>query len=294
MVRQGPVPNGDPGFRPLTARVPDAEMMLTRYLDRVLHHPAALTLHAAAREVTGLLVPSWCVVCDVEPSYLDHACAPCRERLARALLHPFPAEEHAASLPLIGQAPLPVLAAGRYTEEIARALLAFKDHGRLPAARLFRPGLTRAAGQLARTLKGDPGAAPWSQDIVLVPIPGSGSGFRRRGYDPVTELLRTPLPWPVEKRLLRHRVQVMGGTAHAGSSATTRRRRARQKFRALPGPPRRIVLIDDVLTTGATLAAAWRVLSEQGHQVMAAVVVAAVTRDPPDPETRAESDLNVT
>lgn len=250
--------------------------MFARYLDRVLHHPAAQLLHRTAREVTGVLVPSWCVVCDVEPVHRDHACVGCRERIATALLHPFAAEEHAESLPLIGEAPLPVLAAGRYTDEVARALLAFKDHGRLPAARLFRPGLTRAAAQLAQTL---------SSDVVLVPIPGSGSGFRRRGYDPVTELLRTPLPWPVQKRLLRHRLQIMGGSAHAGSNATTRRRRAGQKFHVAPSPPRSVVLVDDVLTTGATLAAAWRILSDHGHQVVAAVVVAAVTRVPPDAET---------
>lgn len=254
--------------------------MLTRGLDRALHHPAALQVRGAFREVTGLLIPSWCVVCDVEPGYRDHACAGCRERIAQALLHPFAAEDSAASLPLVGEAPLPVVAAGRYTEELARALLAFKDHGRVPAARLFRPGLTRAAQHLSRQRHDSAGSGQIPHDVVLVPIPGSGSSFRRRGYDPVAELLRTALPWPVERRLLRHRLQIMGGTAHAGSSVAGRRQRASRKFRVRASPPRRVVLFDDVLTTGATLAAAWRSLTEEGHHVLAGLVVAAVTRDP--------------
>lgn len=268
--------------------------MIAASLDRVLHHPGVRRVHTALRETAGLLSPSWCVVCDAEPGVRDHACARCRDRIAGALLHPFAAEEHAESLPLVGDHPLPVWAAGRYTDEVARALLAFKDHGRLPAAGLFRPALTRVAFRLLEEL--DVSASPRDDgaELILVPVPGSGSSFRRRGYDPVAELLRTPLPCPVEKRLLRHRVRVMGGTAHAGSNATTRRRRASEKFRAAPSPPRRIVLIDDVLTTGATLAAAWRTLSDQGHQVLAAVVVAAVTRDQLAAEIRAEPDLNVT
>lgn len=270
---------------------------LDRTLDRALHHPVTLHARAAAREVAGLLIPSWCVVCDAEPGYRDHACVSCGDLLSRALLHPFAAEHDAESLPLLGEAPLPVMAAGRYSAEVAGALLAFKDHGRLPAARLFRPGLTRAAHHLHRQLKESADAVPstsGNNDAVLVPIPGSGSGFRRRGYDPVTELLRTPLPWPVEPRLLQHRVQIMGGTAHAGSSATGRRQRASKKFRVRPSPPRRVIVMDDVLTTGSTLAAAWRSLTEAGHQVLAGLVVAAVTRESEVAEIRVESDLNET
>ena len=39
---------------------------------------------------------------------------------------------------------LPVVAAGRYGGALARALLAFKDHGRTPVARLLRPAVHRA------------------------------------------------------------------------------------------------------------------------------------------------------
>jgi predicted amidophosphoribosyltransferase len=264
-------------------------------LDRMLQAPAVRTAGRAARELTGLLLPADCAVCGIEDGAV---CPDCAAQLAGSLLRPFRAERDAAALPLVsvspdaGPVPLAVVAGGRYGGTLARALLGFKDHGRTPVGRHLRPAVHRALAAtpalVAGLTPGDPGAAP----ALLVPVPGSAAGFRRRGYDPVAELLTGTLPpgWELAPGLLRPargrvgaRASVRGRPAsnHAGTASTLRRHRSAGRFRAtgrahrLRG--RTVVLFDDVMTTGSTLSAAWNALDRVGLRPSAAVVLAAVT-----------------
>jgi len=273
-------------------------------LDRLLQAPVVRTIGQAARELTGLLLPVDCAVCGHRDGDL---CPECAEQLAGALLRPYRAERDAAALPLVsvgpdaGPVPLAVVAAGRYGGPLARALLGFKDHGRTPVGRHLRPAVHRALAAVPTLVTGHapggtggPGAAP----VLLVPVPGSATGFRRRGYDPVAELLTGPLPpgWELAPGLLRQargrpRARARGRpdrtASHAGAASTLRRHRNAGRFRTTGRAHRNqgstVVLFDDVMTTGSTLAAAWHALDSVGLRPTAAVVLAAVTAPGSEP-----------
>lgn len=267
-------------------------------LDRLVRMPAVRTVGCAARELAGLLLPVECAVCGVQDGAVCPACA---DQLAGSVLHPFRAERDAAALPLVsvdpdaGTVPLAVVAAGRYGGPLARALLGFKDHGRTPVGRHLRPAVHRALAAVP-SLLGDQApcgsGVTWTAPALLVPVPGSAVGFRRRGYDPVAELLTGPLPagWELAPGLLRHARGRTGARArgrpgrtasHAGTVSTLRRHRNAGRFRATGrahrAQGRPVVLFDDVMTTGSTLAAAWHALDGLGLRPAAAVVLAAVT-----------------
>lgn len=261
-------------------------------LDRLLHAPVARAVTAAARDLAGLLLPADCAVCGQRDGAV---CPGCAAELSAAVLRPFRAEEQAASLPLTsvdpdaGPVPLPVVAAGRYTGPLASAVLAFKDHGRTPVVRHLRPAVRRALTAVP-AIVGDPFPTPAPVPVLVAPVPGSATGFRRRGYDPVAELLTGSLPpaWIPVPGLLRAapassrgRVWQRAAVSHAGSASALRRHRNAGRFRATSRAAglrgRTVVLFDDVMTTGSTLAAAWHALAAAGAEPAAAVVLAAVT-----------------
>lgn len=259
-------------------------------------------------DVADLFLPADCAVCALPGRRL---CADCAAALRGALAVPVRVEEHAAALPLVlTGAPLPTVAAGEYVPPVSTAVLAFKDHGALHLRRLLAPALLAAvcsalsdpdvralwtAERLAAGALGRPVPRP-----VLVPVPGSLSGHLRRGCDPLAELLGAPLPWPAAVRrdvvrAARPRPQDLlrpAAASHAGTSSAARRRRRRRwrtGRRLAPGTP--VVLVDDVVTTGATLAALARVVRRAGGVPVAAAAVAGVAPpDTPRAERAGEAD----
>lgn len=156
-----------------------------------------------------------------------------------------------------------VHAAHRYDGPVRRVLLALKEQDRTDAARV-----------LARALLPALAAAAGSGPAELVAIPSSRRARRRRGYDPVRLLLARCGARP--SRLLRLRRS--GGT----QKSLDREARARNVDEAMVAvgdlSGRRVVLVDDVITTGATLAEAERALRAAGADVVGAAVLAATPR----------------
>ena len=94
------------------------------------------------RALADLVLPAECAVCAAPGHRLCPACA---EGLTAVLSRPFRAEQDAPALPLgPGGAPLPVMAAGRYADPLAAAVLAFKDHHALHLRGVLGEALCRA------------------------------------------------------------------------------------------------------------------------------------------------------
>lgn len=188
---------------------------------------------------------------------------------------------------------LPVLAAGRYAGGLARVLLAYKNHGHTDLAGVLRPILAGALHHAVQDIDSSAG-------LFLVPVPGSGRALRRRGYNPLTMLLgalRTGGLLPAgtgvapvlrlagrgPRDMLRPGALVAAASGIAGASQKSlgRKGRRRNVYGTMTAGPagtlagRRCLVVDDVLTTGATLAEATRALRAAGARVEGAVVIAA-------------------
>lgn len=254
---------------------------------------------AALREVGYLVMPSECALCGAEDQGL---CLPCAAQLRRAVAAPFRAEGAAdALMGVAGEVQLPVMAAGSYRDALAAAILAFKNHGRTDLGAPLARCLARGLQQMLVDLPTAPAGARngGSKAVVLIPIPSSGAGWRRRGFDPVATLLgimvregrlppgvvivpllgsRATLPWQ------RRRQKALGRSARRSNvqgSLKLRPRTARKFLLTAKPSGYCAVLIDDVLTTGSTLREAGKTLGNRGFAPMGAVVLAATQAPQP-------------
>ena len=246
----------------------------------------------AAAEVLALAAPVDCVCCGAEDLAL---CGGCERQVRLLMRRPFRAEAQAPALMDVdGTVLLPVVAAGAYRAELAQAVLSFKSHGQGQLAGVLSTGLARAI----RVAAGE------HQGLLLFPVPTSSGAYRRRGFSPVHVLLgrmrrmRVPGPGPHSGLTTVHVLRktglraadrlpgVRGGPGgQKGLGRGERARRVRGSMRIRRGlfapevKGRPCLIVDDVLTTGATVAEAARVLRAAGAVVRGAVVLAA-TRPP--------------
>lgn len=232
-------------------------------------------LGGAFAELLAVLAPVECVCCGSEDSAL---CGTCARRLRLLCARPFRAEGQApALLTADGAVILPVVAGGHYRDELAQALLSFKHLGQGRLASVLGPAL----GKAIRSAVGD------GTGICLVPVPSTNSAFRRRGFSPVHLLLGRlgrlgALPGLHVADSLKKAPGRGRGQKGLGRGERARRVRGSMAVRwlrksSLEG--KACVIVDDVLTTGATLAEAARAVSAAGGMVCGAVVLAA-TRPP--------------
>jgi predicted amidophosphoribosyltransferase len=172
---------------------------------------------------------------------------------------------------------------------VRAAIVAHKERGRGDLRAVLAAALARSLDEAARATP-----APLPADLrpdqpadllpVLVPVPSSPSATRRRGADPTRALVvaaarRAGLDRRVAPALrLGRPVADQAGlgardrSANLAGAFAVRRRWAQ----VLPGAT--VVIVDDVVTTGATLTEAARVVRTAGATVVTAAVVAATRR----------------
>ncbi|BBZ73861.1 ComF family protein [Mycobacterium paraseoulense] len=167
---------------------------------------------------------------------------------------------------------VPVFALGRYAGARRQAILALKEHGR---ADLVGPLAGALATGVHRLLSWGIVETP----LIVVPAPTRRSAARRRGGDPVTRLARTAVaghPAITVAPALRLRALVRDSV---GLDSTARERNVagrvllrRTRARLLDAE---VLILDDIVTTGATARESVRVLTAAGVRVTAVLTVAA-------------------
>ena len=224
-----------------------------------------------------LALPSQCRICHAWPSH-----ALCRRCVAH--FAPPVARCERCALPLAGGAricgaclkdPPPVdlcLAAVPYAWPWADCVVQFKFYG--------EPGL---AAPLAALLPAAPGvASALSLADMAIPLPLSSERLAERGYNPAQLLAQhcTPAHVPVRlDLLLRTRdTPPQHNLPRAQRLRNVRGVYAVEPLRAADLAGRRVVLIDDVMTTGASLFEAARTVRSAGA---AHITALALGRTPP-------------
>lgn len=163
----------------------------------------------------------------------------------------------------------PVYAACEYAGDVRSAIIAFKERRQRALAAPLAGYLSDAIDVSRRQFGAE------SDRPVLVPIPSSRSAARERGGDHLRRLA-------IE--VARHNgLQVLPALRLAGRvrdsaalSPAERSANLANRMSAMPSTGGRPVLIvDDIVTTGATLAEASRALLAAGWQVCGAAVIAA-------------------
>jgi predicted amidophosphoribosyltransferase len=150
-----------------------------------------------------------------------------------------------------------------YTGSTRVLVRAWKERG-------LRPLATLAADLIVA-------AVPRPAADVITYIPPDGDRSLKRGHHPAQRLARElAARWELEERALLRRTRAVA--QQTGLSLVERRRNVRGAFVASGELPSRVVLVDDVYTTGATVGAAASALRAGGAQQVDVVTFARAVR----------------
>ncbi|WFE33871.1 phosphoribosyltransferase family protein [Micromonospora sp. WMMD975] len=220
-------------------------------------------------DLSDLVLPTGCAGCAARgPALRQGFCPRCVDELESLRPAPTTPDPVPPGLP-------PCVALGPYGGALREGLLAYKERG--------RHGLARPLGALlaevVATAVGQPGP------VTLVAVPDTARAARSRYGDHLERLVRPAAArlraagWPV--RVLRP-LRALPRPDSVALDSVGRAAAAEAAFRLrrpAPAPSAgTVVLLDDIVTTGATLAAVSRKLRRAGMTPKVAAVLAATQK----------------
>jgi predicted amidophosphoribosyltransferase len=150
------------------------------------------------------------------------------------------------------------------------APLAYEGPARAIVRRLKFHGAVALADHMAAAVVAN--APPGLLDLPLVPVPSPPARRRLRGFchaELLAQAVARRSGLPFVRMLAR-----AGDTRRQVGRARAERLRTPPRFRAVEPGSAEVVLVDDVVTTGATLGACARALAEAGWRCTRAVAYA--------------------
>ncbi|GGY49348.1 ComF family protein [Streptomyces djakartensis] len=214
------------------------------------------------QDLTDLVLPAECGGCGRPRAVLCPECRAVLSGAAACRVRPVP---EPPGLPVVH-------AAARYADEVRATLLAHKERGALALA---APLGTALAGAVRAGLHSAGGEQAWicGTPVLLVPVPSGRRAVRARGHDPAR---RIALAAAAELRRSGTPARVLGVLRQRRAVADQAELNSRQRLENLAGAltvasggarlltEGPVVLVDDVMTTGASMAEAARAVRATG------------------------------
>ena len=206
------------------------------------------------------------------------ACPACRAHLR--------AQPTRLTAPTPAPAGFPLTATAGPYDDVHRGLLgAHKEDQALMLTSLLGDRLAASVGELLTVRE-----VPVDEPVILVPVPSAAAAVRERGFDATGALARRAVRRLSAESTGAHR-RAAGAAPWAGRPVRSGRGRAGREPARWSAPAARLggrlgvrpdgpalVVVDDLVTTGASLTEAARCLAEAGFEVLGAATVSATVR----------------
>jgi len=263
--------------------VASTRLRVTIAVKRAIRPVLTVSLLGPLRALLDLALPASCAACRGTGAPGEVLCTRCSKEVEDGLLGRGP--RYAVPSPCPTGLP-PTMAAAPFAGPLSRVVSAYKDEDRRDCAALLGRLL---ASSLEAALAADRGTrdllARGNGPVLVVPVPSSARSRRVRGDAPLVGLAERAVAGYRPSELVvadalgqRRRVADQAGlTARERAVNLEHSMAAHPRWRAaLEGAT--CVVVDDVLTTGATLVEAARALGAAGATTVRAAVICATQR----------------
>jgi ComF family protein len=236
-------------------------------------------IHVMVSQLVALAVPPCCAACRAPSRHAAAVlCKDCRDMLPwlssarccpRCAL-PLP-HTRGRQCPARGAAFDAAYSAVAYAGVAREVLHALKFAAARPLAGVMAEQITRAVpASLLANVPSAAGGDAGSSQAVIVAVPPHPVRRRIRGFDPA-DLISRALARRVGLQMAAALRRRGAPSQQLGATRSKRLEGDRLGFQARGAAPRRVVLVDDVHTTGATLHACARTLRDAGAEHVVAV-----------------------